>query len=163
MPSARINTNPNMNPATSDVSTFRLYLLRALYLLVFVGQGTLQFRRLFSDVSTLPFWHGIGTSMLGAMALVAAIGVRYPLQLLPLLFFEFAWKLVWVLAVLLPKWSTHQIDPDTLGSAPSILLGVIVPVVIPWRYVWAKYVTKPGDRWKPVRAARAQPCTPTGR
>lgn len=26
-------------------------------------------------------------------------------------------------------------------------MGVIVPVVIPWSYVFANYVKKPGDRW----------------
>jgi hypothetical protein len=129
------------------VSTFRLSLLRALYLLMFVGQGTLQWPVLISGAPALPFWHGIGSSMLGAMALVSALGIRYPLQMLPLLFFEFAWKLIWVLAVLLPKWSGHQMDADTAASAPSILMGVIVPLVIPWRYVIANYVTKPAH-WK---------------
>lgn len=132
----------------TNVSTLRLYLLRALYLLMFVGQGTLQFPLLVSRAHAVPFWHGIGASMLGAMALVAALGIRYPLQMLPLLLFEFAWKLVWVLAVLLPKWSTNQMDPDTAANAPSILLGVIVPLIIPWRYVIANYVVRPGDRWR---------------
>ena len=144
----------------TDVSTVRLYLLRALYLLICFGQGTLQWPRLFTDAPALPFWHGIGSSMLGAMALVATLGVRYPLQLLPLLFFECAWKLAWVLAVLLPKWWAGQIDPETLASAPSILMGVIVPVIIPWRYVVAYYVTRPGDRWKSVPATGS--ATPPG-
>ena len=139
----------------TEVSTFRLYLLRALYLLMFVGQGTIQWPVLINGAAAVPFWHGIGSSMLGAMALVAVLGVRYPLQMLPLLLFEFAWKLIWVLAVLLPKWSANQMDPATLESAPSILLGIIVPIIIPWRYVFANYVTKPGDRWKPKRREAA--------
>ena len=139
----------------TEVSTLRLYLLRALYLLMFIGQGTIQWPVLVNRAAAVPFWHGVGSSMLGAMALLAALGIRYPLQMLPLLLFEFAWKLIWVLAVLLPKWSTNQIDPDTLESAPSILMGIIVPIIIPWGYVLANYVTKPGDRWKPKRAARS--------
>jgi len=115
---------------------------------MFVGQGTIQFPVLLSRGATVTFWHGVGAAMLGAMALLSALGIRYPLQMLPLLFFEFAWKLIWVLAILLPKWSSGQVDPATLESAPSILMGVIVPVIIPWRYVFANYVKKSGDRWK---------------
>jgi hypothetical protein len=131
-----------------EVSTLRLYLMRALYLLMFVGQGTLQWPVLINRGPTIPFWYGVGAAMLGAMALVSALGVRYPLQMVPLLLFEFAWKLVWVLAILLPRWYANQMDPATLEAAPSILMGVIVPLIIPWRYVYANYVKKPGDRWK---------------
>ena len=132
----------------TEVSTLRLYLLRALYLLIFLGQGSIQLPVLINRAAAVPFWHGVGSSMLGAMALVAILGVRYPLQMLPLLLFEFAWKVLWVLAVYLPKWSAHQLDPDTLESAPSIMMGIIVPIIIPWRYVFANFVKKPGDRWK---------------
>lgn len=133
---------------TPEVSTLRLYLLRALYLLIFIGQGTLQWPVLISRGAVIPFWYGVGATMLGALALMAALGIRYPLQMLPLMLFEFAWKLIWVLAILLPKWTANQMDPATLEAAPSILMGVIVPLIIPWRYVIANYVQKPGDRWK---------------
>ena len=132
----------------TEVSKPRLYLLRAIYLLIFVGQGTIQWPLLISRGAAVPFWHGIGSTMLGAMALLCALGIRYPLQMLPLLFFELAWKAIGVVAVLLPKWSAGQIDPATAESAPSILMGIIVPLIIPWRYVVANYVKKPGDRWR---------------
>src|SRR4051812_42003586 len=102
----------------NDVSTLRLYLLRALYLLIFIGQGAIQWPLLIAGASAVPFWRGVGAAMLGAMALVAGLGVRYPLQMLPLLLFEFAWKLIWVLAILLPKWLGHDMDASTTESAP---------------------------------------------
>ena len=132
----------------TDVSTLRLYLMRALYVLMFVGQGIIQAPQVLGDTTGMAFWHSIGSSMLFAMALLSALGIRYPLQMLPLLLFELAWKLVWLLAVALPKWSARTLDPATLESLPSILMVVIVPVVIPWRYVFANYVRKPGDRWR---------------
>jgi hypothetical protein len=132
-----------------QVSLFRLYLLRALYLLIFVGQGSIQLPVLIHHANPLAFWHGVGSSMLAAMALTAALGVRYPLQMLPLLAFELVWKAIWLCAIALPLWSANQLDPDTLESLPSILMGVVVvPIVIPWRYFFANYVKKPGDRWK---------------
>lgn len=132
----------------SEVSTFRLYLLRALYLLIFVGQASIQWPMIAHHTNTLAFWHGIGGSMLFALALSAALGIRYPLQMLPLLLFEMLWKAIWLIAIALPLWLAHQMDPGTAESAPSILAGIIVPVVIPWRYVIANYIKKPGDRWK---------------
>ena len=132
----------------SEVSLFRLYFMRALYLLMFVGQGSIQWPTLVHHAHPLLFWHGIGSSMLAAMALLAGLGIRYPLQMLPLLLFELAWKAIWLSAVALPLWLANQLDPDTLESLPSILMVVIVPIVIPWRYVFAHYVNKRGDRWK---------------
>jgi len=132
----------------SEVSTFRLYLLRALYLLIFLGQGSIQWPQIIHHANPLSFWHGVGSSLLFAMALLAALGIRYPLQMLPLLLFELVWKSIWLIAIALPLWSAHQMDPDTLEAAPSILMGVIVPIVIPWPYFVSNYVKKPGDRWK---------------
>jgi hypothetical protein len=69
--------------------------------------------------------------------------------MLPLLVFEFAWKLLWVLAVWLPLWLGHRMDADTADNAFSIFFGVIlVPLVLPWAYIWKNYVAAPGDRWK---------------
>jgi hypothetical protein len=130
------------------VSLLRLYLLRVLYLLIFVGQGTIQWPMIVHHPIAWAFWHGVGSSMLFALALVAALGIRYPLQMLPLLLFELAWKATWLIAVALPMWSAHQWEPNALEAFPSIAMGIIVPLVIPWRHVVANYVKKPGDRWK---------------
>ena len=131
-----------------EVSTFRLYLLRTLYLLILVGQGSIQWPLIAHHAHAPAFWHGVGSSMLFALALAAALGIRYPLQMLPLLLFEMLWKAIWLIAIALPLWSAHQMDPDTAEAAPSILAGIVVPVVLPWRYVIANYLRKPGDRWK---------------
>lgn len=134
----------------TDVSTFRLYLMRALYLLMFAGEGSIQLPRLIHHANAMnfSFWDGVGTSLLTAMALLAGLGIRYPLQMLPLLLFELLWKAIWLIAVAFPLWSAHQMDSDTSEAVPSILMGLIVPIVIPWRYVFANYLKKRGDRWK---------------
>ena len=140
-----------------EVSTFRLYLMRVMYLLMLVGQGSIQLPQI-AHASTLSFWHGVGSSMLLGMALVSALGIRYPLQMLPVLLFELLWKVIWSATVWLPQWSAGHMDPDVLESAPSILFGVIVvPIVIPWRYVFANYVKKPGDRWRSSRSVTPTP------
>ena len=67
----------------------------------------------------------------------------------PLLFVEFAWKSIWLLAVALPIWRSGQaFDADTAETVKACLMGVIFPFVIPWGYVFKHYASAPGDRWR---------------
>jgi hypothetical protein len=86
--------------------------------------------------------------MLVAMSLLCFLGLRYPLQMLPILLFELGWKFIWVAVVVVPLWISNQLDPATLQVFYSCLVVLIVLAVIPWRYVIAHYVRKPGDRWR---------------
>jgi hypothetical protein len=133
----------------TGVSLIRLYLLRALYLLIGIAQGSQTWGAILRHSGPWEFWHGVSVSLLGALTALSLLGLRYPVRMLPLLIFEFAWKLIWVLAVWLPLWMGHRVDPDTADSAFSIFLGVVlVPLILPWGYVWKNYVTAPGDRWR---------------
>jgi len=132
----------------SEVSTFRLYLLRAGYLLIAVGQGSLIWPAVFDPTKTWELMHGVVVCMLGAMAALALLGIRYPLQMLPLLFWELTWKSIWLLRVALPLWRSNQLDADTEQSAIECLIAVIFLVIIPWRYVFEHYVRKAGDPWR---------------
>ena len=38
-------------------------------------------------------------------------------------------------------------DADTWQTARACLMVVIFPIVIPWPYVFANYVTRRDDRW----------------
>lgn len=133
----------------SELSLFRLYLLRAMYLLIALAQGSQTWPAIVHHTRPWDMWHGVGMSFLGALTALSLLGVRYPVRMLPLLIFEFAWKLLWVLAIWLPLSLAHRVDVDTADVFPSIFLGVVlVPLVLPWGYVWRNYVTAPADRWK---------------
>ena len=66
----------------------------------------------------------------------------------PLLLWELVWKSIWLIVVALPLWSAGQMDESTLAMASACLMVVIVPFVIPWRFVFEHYVKKHGDRWR---------------
>lgn len=132
----------------NDVSTFRLYLMRATYLFVSVGLLFTIWPQIIFHSKPWPLWHGVGCSLLAATSILAAVGIRYPLKMLPVLFFELIWKSIWLIAVAFPMWSAHQIDGATSETVVNCLMGIIFPFVIPWSYVFANYVKKPGDRWK---------------
>lgn len=132
-----------------EVSIFGLYLLRAMYLLMVVGLAFQIWPGILHHPTNLEHMRGVVRSLPGALSLMAALGIRYSLKMLPVLFFEFVWKSIWVLAFGLPLWSAHQLDPDTRETMKACLMGVVlVPLVLPWRYVFAHYVKAPGDRWR---------------
>lgn len=132
--------------SVAEVSLIRLYVLRATYLLLVVGLGGMIVPEIFSHALTA---RGVIPSLLGAVWALAFLGLRYPLQMLPLLMFELAWKAIWLFAYGLPQRSAGQIPPTFAEDFPAILAGVILmPIVIPWGYVWRHYVKRPGARWR---------------
>ena len=133
-------------PADSEVSLLRLYILRATYLLIVVGLGATI---LPSVVSHEPMARGVIPSLLGGVWLLALFGLRYPLQMLPLLMFEFAWKSTWLFAFGLQQWSSGAVPPTFAEDFKAITAGVILmPLVIPWGYVWRRYFKQAGDSWR---------------
>jgi hypothetical protein len=140
----------------TNVSTFRLYLLRAGYLLLVVGVGVqLQvWSAVIHRVTTMELTHGVVTCMLCALSVLAVLGIRYPLQMLPLLFWEIAWKTIWLLSVALRQWSAGGIDPTFAETTFACLWVVLFWIIVPWSYVFKNYVKKAGDPWR-VRSARA--------
>ena len=143
---AASDARPATKTACDDVSLVRLYVLRATYLLLVVGLGAMIVPPL---VTHEPAARGVIPSLLGALWLLAFLGLRYPLQMLPLLLFEFAWKTIWFLDYGLPQWLTGHKPPTFADDFFAIVLGVILmPIVIPWGHVWRRYIRAPGNRWR---------------
>ena len=86
--------------------------------------------------------------MLAGLGATAALGLRYPVQMLPVLLFELTWKAIYLTAFALPLWSAHQINAAMAEDIKAVLMVAIFIPLIPWRYVFAHYVLKHGDRWK---------------
>jgi hypothetical protein len=133
--------------AAHAVPLWRLYLLRLLYLIIAVGLGVEIWPTILNHKPSWEIMHGVASCMLGALAVMAVIGLRYPLRMLPVLLFELAWKAIWLIAVALPLTQAGPVDAATAETIKACLMGVIVPIAIPWRYVWTHFVARAGDRW----------------
>ena len=134
------------NSTEGGVSLARLYVLRATYLLLVIGLGAMIVPQL---ISHPPMARGVIPSLLGGVWLLAFIGLKYPLQMLPLLMFEFAWKTTWLVAFGLPQWFAGQMPPTFTEDFQDISLGVtLMPIVIPWGYVYRHYIRQPAARWR---------------
>lgn len=148
----------------TEVSTIRTYALRVVYLLNFVGLGMTAWPAVVSPEKPLGLLDGVAFSFWAAFSVLMGFGLRYPLQMLPLLLLQLSYKVVWLLAVALPLWSAGQWDSSATGLTRVFVAPVVVDLlVIPWAYVYANYVKKPGDGWKLARAfGKANP-QPSGR
>jgi hypothetical protein len=140
-----------------EVSTFRLYFLRATYAVVFVGLAADIWPLIARASHGVEHMRGVVWSVLTAVSLLAILGVRYPLRMLPLLMFELVWKIVWLAAVGLPLRLANRLAGPTLGTWNDCLFGVVlVLVAMPWGYLVRKYVLEPGDPWRQPKQAHPQ-------
>ena len=135
-------------PSRTGVSATRLNLLRSGYLLIGVGLALVKWPDLVDHLASGPLMDGVVTCMLVAMSLLALLGLRYPVQLLPILLFEIGWKVIWIGFVAAPLWLSDRLDAATESVLFECVLVVVIVAVVPWRYVVAAYVRRPGDRWR---------------
>ena len=109
----------------TEVSLLRLYVMRAFYLVILLGVGSMALPALTSPGAPLRPLEGVAFSFWGALALLAAVGLRYPLQMVPVLLIQLVYKTPWLLAVALPMSSATRRSTRPWWSSPR-----------PWRLVW---------------------------
>ncbi len=135
------------------VSGLRLYVMRSMYLLNFVliGSGVwVEF------IHRQKPWHpivGVAFSFWAALSVLSALGLRYPLAMLPLILMQLFYKTFWMFAVYLPLRAAGRSTDLAQGFLIAIVLDLIV---IPWPYVVKHYIKKRGDRWRSVAQGAAQ-------
>ena len=133
----------------SELSVFRLYLLRAGYILIAFGVAIMIFPGIINPPENLSNMGAVVRSMLGAVSLLAFLGIRYPLKMLPLLLFELIWKTIWLVAFGIRLWSADKLDQDTSQRLDDCIFGVIVVLLVtPWDYVFKHYLKASGERWR---------------
>jgi len=133
---------------TPEVSLFRLYTLRVAYFVMAAGLGVYIWPLVIHHTNELAITKGAQLALLAGLGATAALGLRYPVKMLPILLFEMVWKAIYLIAFALPLWSAHQINEAVAEDIKAVLMVVIFIPLIPWRYLFAQYVMKRGDRWK---------------
>jgi hypothetical protein len=144
--------SPMSFDAGDEVSTIRLYVLRVMYLLNFVFLAMNVWPALLRPAEPIGLLPGVAFAFWAALSTLCALGLRYPLKMLPVLFMQLFYKTVWLLAVALPLWSSGQWTAGATGMFKGMVMGAVADLlVIPWSYVFANYVRKPGDPWTLMR------------
>jgi hypothetical protein len=134
-------------------------MLRAWYFGIFAFVGFVVWPRIIARIigggeglEPLP---GVAVSFYAALSVLCLLGLRYPLTMLPLLFLEVSYKVVWLLTVWLPLHFAGREKHMSMGglglSAMGMLFLVVVVgilVTLPWPYVVARFVRADGDEWR---------------
>ncbi|MDR7083720.1 hypothetical protein J2X01_003015 [Arthrobacter ginsengisoli] len=132
----------------AELPLYRLHLMRAGYALMGFGLAVFRWPEYLNHPEPWLLHEGVVACLLTAMSLLAFLGLRYPVQLLPLLLFESAWKLIWLSLVAVPGLMAGDVDEATGKVLVSCSLVVVVLAVTPWRFVWQQYVIARGDKWR---------------
>ena len=136
-----------------SVSRVRLWVLRAMYAIIVVGLGLFVWPSYLAAVPDLPLFNSVALTMLGAFSILCLLGLRYPLQMLPILLWQLLWKAMWLLVIALPLWASGEMDDRRFQTVIDCLVGVIlVPLAVPWPYIFENYVRKPAE-WARAQAS----------
>ncbi|UVO53258.1 hypothetical protein [Sphingomonas sp. SUN039] len=135
--------NPDREIALPPVALWRINAMRFLFLLMALVMGSVVWTQLLFESTDWPVMRGLAKSMLAALALLSLLGVRYPMQMLPLMLYEIAWKTVWLTLIALRAWLTGHWTADIESLFVDCIGIVIAFFIVPWRYVWACYFARP--------------------
>jgi hypothetical protein len=139
--------HPTADPAPLGVR--RLNMMRIGYLFMGVGLVLVKWPLIINGtVATLPVYEGVVAVLLTAMSLLAFLGLRYPVAMLPVLMFEVGWKLIWMAVVGIPNLAAGDTNPQFMSVFFNVCFGAVVLAVTPWDYAWKRFVRAPGDRWR---------------
>ncbi|MCA0244113.1 MAG: hypothetical protein LCI02_25125 [Proteobacteria bacterium] len=134
------------------VAMWRIHLLRLAYLLMAGVMGFFVWQQVLFEIGPWPAPRVAAKSMLAALALLSVLGLKYPLQMLPIMLLEVLWKTVAIVLIILPAWLGGRMTPEQYVLFTECIGIVLVYLVMPWRYVWARYVRHPGEPWLQPRA-----------
>jgi hypothetical protein len=153
MTTARTDLDPALaTGGPADLPTWRLNLMRVGYAVMGVGLALVKWPLIIGYDQSMPLFEGIVAVLLTAMSLLAFLGLRYPVRLLPILLFETLWKVIWLSVVALPAVLADRVDQAMTQVIVNCSLILIIVAVVPWRFVWQRYVVAQGDRWRRTAA-----------
>jgi hypothetical protein len=126
------------------VATWQINAMRFLFLLMAGIMGAMfVWPQLLFESADWDVMRGLAKSMLAALALMSLLGVRYPLQMLPLMLYEIVWKTIWIVLIAGRAWMADKWTPDIEGLFYDCIGIIIAYFIVPWRYVWARYFAQP--------------------
>ena len=124
-----------------ELPKWRLYIMRALYLLTFLGLAYDNWSTIFYPGEQLDALSGVAISFWAAYSLLMVIGVRYPIKMLPLLLLQLLYKSAWLIGTYLPAKSSGLLTDDIELFAGIFIKAIILDfIVIPWPYVYKNYI-----------------------
>ena len=122
--------------------------LRFMYAYTILTGGVLGFALLVAPGTMLPalgmpseepFLAGILYSVWLAEGILSAFGLRYPVNFAPVLLLQLAYKLIWLVAIIIPHLVTSQLPTFAITTSALYITFIIGDMIaIPWRHIFAR-------------------------
>lgn len=117
--------------------------MRLVFLLMALIMGSIVWQQVLFESADWPWMRGLAKSMLAALGLMALLGVRYPLQMLPLMLYEMVWKTTWLILIAGRAWLAGKWNADIEALFYDCIGIIIAYFIVPWPYIWARYFKQP--------------------
>jgi hypothetical protein len=123
------------------VRPINIYLLRLIFLLVALFVASDSWSGILKHEGQWDPVRAAAVCMWAAYSVLSILGVINPLKWLPIVLFEIFYKIIWLVIVAYPLWSTNQLAGSPAEEMTRAFVWVILPIVaMPWAYAFRTYV-----------------------
>lgn len=122
------------------VARINIYLLRVLYVLMAVFVGKDAWTYLLTYEGSWNPLEAVTWCVWAAFSAFAVLGIFRPVKIIPIILFEIFYKILWLIIVAYPLWSTGQLQGSSAEDITHAFLWVLLPIVaVPWGHVWKNF------------------------
>lgn len=123
------------------LSPLRLWIMRIPYFLTGVLFTITVWGTLLAHWGSFEPMEGVAYAFWGALSLLALLGLRFPVRMLPVLLIQFAYKAIWIAAVGYPLQARGELDAGGQELMQANAIGIVIDLIaIPWLYVAKTFI-----------------------
>lgn len=123
------------------VPKINIYLLRLLFLLMLVFLGKESWTFIFTHKGIWNPMDAMAWCIWASYSVLSIFGIIQPLKMLPIVMLEILYKVIWLILVAYPLWSSNQLAGSSAEVMTYNFLLVVLPILaMPWRYFFRKYI-----------------------
>ena len=138
------------------VAKYKIYLLRLLFLLTILFVGNASWTHILTYEGPWDPLHAMSFCVWAAYATLSILGLKNPLKMLPIVFFQIFYKSLWLVVVAYPLWMQNQLAGSPAEDLTYTFLWVVLPLfALPWKYAFRKYIYEGKENVELVRPGRA--------
>jgi hypothetical protein len=132
------------NEHYEGVYKINIYLLRLLFILMFLVLGKTAWSHILSSNGSWSPAEAAAWCVWGSYSVLSVIGIIRPLKMLPIILLEILYKVLWLILIAYPLWSTNQLIGSPAEEMTRSFLWVALPILaMPWKYAFETYIFKP--------------------
>ncbi len=127
------------------VRPINIYLLRVLYFLMLVFIGTESWMTLINHEGPWDHVRAVAWCAWAAYTTLSLFGLINPLRWLPIVIFMIFYKTLWLIFVAYPLWRAGTLAGSAADEMAHVFIAApFISVIVPWRYVYEKFVKPTG-------------------